>query len=415
MPAGKKSTKTRLIEAALDLFAERGVTDTTTKAVADRAQVNEVTLFRHFGSKHGLLLAVMEDSAVLAQLGKSLLEQATSKASLAQVLEDYAQVSLDALEKVPELVRSVVGEAGQYPPENRLALGQGLTEANKYVAKHLARAIAKEGLESRFPPETLTSLLNGLLLGYFTIESTIEGDELWLEREYFLASLVELFLHGAIVTATQTNIIPKTRLSQVDREPIQDLPANLVRSLFRQAKKQGRQEYALVYVLFGAGLSTQEVIGLERSHCIRESGQRILQINQGAIRQVPLNQWILGKRYGFSESDPVTQWLKIRKDRQSALFINEQQQPISPEELETLWQTITNGLLTPQAQPPTLKQARQTWYVEMLSKGIDLENLSILSGMEIEQLQPFAQRAKEKAAIEQAYRLDRLTSNSNSL
>ena len=406
MSAGKKSTKTRLIEAALDLFAERGVTDTTTKAVADRAGVNEVTLFRHFGSKHGLLLAVMEDSAVFAQLGRSLLEQADSKASVAQILQDYAQVSLDALEKVPELVRSVVGEAGQYPLENRLALGQGLTEANKYVAQHLATAIAQEGLKTRFPPETLTSLLNGLLLGYFTIESTIEGDELWLEREDFLASLVELFLHGAIVTSTETSITQETRSSPVQKQSVRDLPTNLVHSIFRRAKKQGKQEYALVYVLFGAGLSVEEIINLERSHFIKESGQRILQINRGAIRQVPLNQWILGKRYGFAESDPVTQWLKIRKDDRSALFINEQQQPMSQEELKTLWQTLTKDLLTPQAQPPTLQQARQTWCVEMLSKGIDLENLSILSGMEIEQLQPFAQRAKEKAAIEKAHRLD---------
>lgn len=409
MSARKKSTKTRLIEAALDLFAERGVTDTTTKAVADLAGVNEVTLFRHFGSKHGLLLAVMEDSAVFAQLGKALMEQADSKASIAQVIEDYAQVSLEALERVPELVRSVVGEAGQYPLENRLALGQGLTEANKYVAKHLAKAIAQEGLESRFPPETLTSLLNGLLLGYFTIESTIEGDEFWLEREDFLASLVELFLHGAIVTSTKTNITQETRLFPYALDRVQDLPANLVRSILKQAKKGGKQEYALVYILFGAGLSPEEIINLERSHCIKESGQHILQINQGAIRQVPLNQWIMGKRYGFTQSDPVIQWLKTRKDEQPALFLNEQQQRMSQEELTALWQTSTKNLLTPQAQPPTLKQAQQTWCVEMLSKGVDLENLSILSGMEIEQLQPFAQRAREKAAIEEAHNLDRHT------
>ena len=153
------------------------------------------------------------------------------------------------------------------------------------------------------------------------------------------------------------------------------------------------------------------MINLKRSHCIKESGQHILQINQGAIRQVPLNQWILGKRYGFAESDPVTQWLKMRKDEQSALFLNQQQQPISPEELTILWQTLTKGLLTPQAQPPKLTQAKQTWCVEMLMKGISLENLSILSGINMEQLQSFAQRAKEKAAIEQAYRLDRQTNN----
>lgn len=407
MSAGKKSTKTRLIEAALELFAERGITDTTTKAVADLAQVNEVTLFRHFGSKHGLLLAAIEDSQLLEKLKTTLSEQIDSQASVTQVLQDYAQVSLEILEKVPKLVRSVVGEAGQYPPENRLALGEKLTEVNQHLAEHVAKAIAQEGLESRFSPETLSSLINGLLLGYFTIGLTVEGEGLGLTKEDFLGSLVELFSQGAIITPTENKIISETPLTATNQEPIQDLPASLVRSIFRQGKKQGRQEYALVYVLFGAGLSAQEVLNLERSHFIKESGQRILQINQGAIRQVPLNQWIFGKRYGFAESDPVIQWLKTRKDKQSALFLNEEQQPLSQQELETLWQTLNTGLLTPQAQTPTLKQAQHTWCVEMLGKGIDLENLSILSGLEIEQLQPFAQRAKEKAAIEEAYRLDR--------
>jgi AcrR family transcriptional regulator len=406
MSAQKKSTKIRLIEAALDLFAERGVTETTTKAVAERAQVNEVTLFRHFGNKHGLLLAVMEESAVFARLGKALVEQAGSKASVSQALKDYAQVSLQALERVPELVRSVVGEAGQYPVENRLALGQGLTQANNYVAKHLARAIAVEGLQSRFPPEKLASLLNGLLLGYFIINSTSEGDALWEGRDDFLESLVELFLQGAISSPSTKSVAPISKTYSTQVVTINELPATLVHSILQRAKKQGRQDYALAYVLFGAGLSTQEVVNLERSHLISESEQYLLQINQDALRQVPLNQWIMGKRYGSSNSNPLTRWLKSRKDNQSALFINQAEQPLSESELKALWQDWTRDLLTPQGQPPTIEQARQTWCVEMLMKGIELENLSILSGIEVEELQPYAQRAREKVAIEQAHLLD---------
>ena len=405
MSAPRKSTKTRLIEAALDLFAERGVTETTTKAVAERAQVNEVTLFRHFGNKHGLLLAVMEDSAVFAQLGKALVEQAGSKESVSQALKNYAKVSLQALERVPELVLSVVGEAGQYPLENRLALGQGLTQANQYVAKHLARVIENRGLHSHFPADKLASLLNGLLLGYFIINSTSEGDALWEGREDFLECLVELFLQGAISPPTQT----KTYSAKV--VTVADLPANLVHSILQRAKKLGRRDYALAYVLFGAGLSAQEVVNLERSHSISEPHQHILQINWGAVRQVPLNQWIMGKRYGSSTSNPLTQWLKSRKDDQPALFVNQEEKPISETELQASWQILTEGLLNPQGQPPTIEQARQTWCVEMLIKGIELEDLRILSGMEVEELQPYAHRAREKAAIEKANRLDQKTNH----
>ena len=102
MPTPRKSTKARLIEAALDLFAERGVTETTTKAVAERAQVNEVTLFRNFGNKYRLLLAVLEDSAVFAKLVHALVEKADSKSNVADFLQEYAQESLRTLDKAPD-------------------------------------------------------------------------------------------------------------------------------------------------------------------------------------------------------------------------------------------------------------------------------------------------------------------------
>ncbi|AFY76824.1 MAG: TetR family transcriptional regulator [Hydrococcus sp. C42_A2020_068] len=398
MTAQKKSTRTRLIEAALELFAAQGVTETTTKAVAERAQVNEVTLFRHFGSKYGLLLAVMEEYANFAQLGKALVEQAISKKSIAEALKAYAQESLQALERVPELVRSVVGDAGQYPLENRLAIGEGLSQANRRVAECLAVAIADRGWQSRFPAEKLASLLNGLLLGYFIIDLTSEGDALWEGKEDFLESLVELFLHGAIAPQTPTT---------AKVTPVADLPSNLVHAILQRARKLGRQEYALAYVLFGGGLTAAEIVRLERSHSLSDSHQHILQINCGAVRQVPLAHWIMGKRYGSSTNNPLTQWLKSRKDDRAALFLNQEGQPMSEQELQALWQNLTQGLLTLEGKSPTIEQARQTWCVEMLMKGIELEDLSILSGMDIEELQPFDRRAREKAAIEQAHRLDR--------
>ena len=58
---------------------------------------------------------------------------------------------------------------------------------------------------------------------------------------------------------------------------------------------------------------------------------------------------------------------------------------------------------------PKLIQARQTWCVEMLMRGMSLENLSILTGSGMTELEPYAQRAREKAAIAAATQLDRKT------
>ena len=94
------------------------------KQVAERARVNEVTLFRNFGNKYRLLLAVIEDSAVFAKLVHALVEQANAEDSVAGFLQEYVRETLSTLNKAPDLIRSIVGEAGNYPQENRQALGK---------------------------------------------------------------------------------------------------------------------------------------------------------------------------------------------------------------------------------------------------------------------------------------------------
>lgn len=452
MSRTSSSTRQRLINAALELFSYQGVTETTTRQIAELAQVNEVTLFRQFGNKQGLLLAVIEDSAVFSHLAESLREQVNQTSQLDEALKNYASERLQVLEQIPELLRSVVGEAGQYALENRRALGRGITQANRDVARYLATVIERDRLHTRLPPEKLSSLLNGMLFGYLVIELTSEFHELWDDREDFLESLVELFLHGAVSTeelkeelkvvpeafpvgeafsegvgvgSTQPNLQPATfqpatfqpatqpnlqpsppRQPSTLGEKVADLPASLVHFILQQAKKQGLRDYALAYVLFGTGLFPQEVIALERSHQIIDAHQHLLQVTQGAVRQVPVNQWIMGKRYGSYTRNPLSQWLKSRKDDHSALFLNDAGQAMSEGELRAAWQKITSGLLTPEGQPLFVEQARQTWCVEMLIKGINLEDLSILSGWDTTQLKPYARRAREKAALERAVRLD---------
>ena len=55
-----KDTKNRILDAALDLFSEKGYEASTTKEIAERAVVNEVTLFRHFGSKENIFVQLVE-------------------------------------------------------------------------------------------------------------------------------------------------------------------------------------------------------------------------------------------------------------------------------------------------------------------------------------------------------------------
>ncbi len=397
----RRSTGQRLINAAIRLFASQGITDTTTRQIAELAEVNEVTLFRQFGNKQGLLLAVIEDSAVFTRLGGALGKQASQMQDAQQALRNYALASIQELERIPELVRSLIGESGQYPLENRRALGRSLTEGNRYVTQYLATVTQHQPFHRSLSVEALAMLLNSLLLGYVVIELTSEFHELWRDREDFLANLMTLFLEEDLGRSASESHEP---VAQPEAAMVADLPNTSVHQILQQAKQQGLQEYALVYVLFGAGLSVSEVVSLERSHSLSTPDQHLLQMSHRPTREVPLNQWIWGKRYGSYTNNPLTRWLKSRKDQHSALFLNSAGQALSQVEVRLLWQSIAAGLTL--SEPPQIEQASQTWRVEMLMKGISIEDLSLLTGQSLSQLEPYAQRAKAKLALEQAIQKD---------
>jgi len=385
------STRQRLINAALELFTSLGVTETTTKAVAELAQVNEVTLFRHFGNKQGLLLAVLEESTAFTQPGEAL--QISERANnLPEAINQYAIGYLQAAAQAPDLLLSLIGEARHYTPQNRQALGKGISEANNYVAKYLAAAIEKSP-DGGLAPEKLASMLNTALLGYFAIENTCQEQQLWGDRQEFIDTLVLLL---------------QPRQEQTHDVVINDLPASLVHEILHRAKKAHLRDYALMYVLFGSGLSKDEIASLEKSCQINESTRYLLQITRnGNVRQVPVNQWIMGKRYGSYTRNPLTSWLRSQKGEHPALFVNDFGLPMSPLDIDLRWQELTEGLLTPEGRSPIIEQAGQTWCIEMLTKGMKLENVSMLTGLNLKMLQPYARRVKEKLALEQAIDLDR--------
>lgn len=406
MSESRPSTHERLMQAALSLFLHQGITETTTREISDQAEVNEVTLFRHFRSKHGLLLALLETSH-----GESFRAIAPAflplPSSLSQALRSYGAAWLQQLEAVPEFVRSLVGESGLYPPETRQALGQQLQQMNRHTQDYLQVALSHDPQPLTVPLETVAELLNTLVLGYAVLElSSDTHGFLGGDRDRFLDQLPTLVLNGVLATDASSALPSALVLHQPLGDVVVDLPAGLVRSLLLRAKKQGAQDYAIAYVLFGAGLRPGEVIALERSHQVSDSQQHLIQVMQDDIRQVPLNRWILGHRYGSHTRNPLTQWLKSRKDDHPSLFITEEGDRWSLAALQTWWQQLTDGLVTPNGAPPRLDQARQTWCIEMLMRGMSLENLSILTGESVDQLQPYARRSRERIALEQAIAID---------
>lgn len=124
------ATKAALLDAARELFTERGFDATTVRDIAARAGVNQALLFRYFGSKDALFEAAMESP------GFRLIAETPPEQLVAAVLDRLLAPDAPRAEHNPiyAALRSSVHERsssvlrGQLGGEYRRALA-GLTDA----------------------------------------------------------------------------------------------------------------------------------------------------------------------------------------------------------------------------------------------------------------------------------------------
>ena len=84
----RSATEAALLKSAQELFSQQGFDATTTKAIADRAKVNEQLIQRYFRGKDGLLIAVMKSfrSQVMDQDDFGMVQGADLQEELQKIL-----------------------------------------------------------------------------------------------------------------------------------------------------------------------------------------------------------------------------------------------------------------------------------------------------------------------------------------
>ena len=109
MPEQKKSAvpdaAQRIIASASNLIAQHGYNAVTTRAIASQAQVNEVTIFRHYPKKHDLNLAVMKSGLQQLHFRGELLAEIAEASDGRQALLRTLDLITDTLTAKPEIVR----------------------------------------------------------------------------------------------------------------------------------------------------------------------------------------------------------------------------------------------------------------------------------------------------------------------
>ena len=189
-----EDTGHRILQAAALVFAEQGYTRATTRALAAAAGVNEVTLFRHFGSKKNLFAAVLQQyggPALSAELEGLL------SGDYRQDLLAVGKLLMQVLWERRDAMRLMLCEAAHFP-EVQSVMVENPRQLRLAMARYFQQQIER-GRVRAFDPEALAQAFIGMFFSY-TIGRGILEDEIApaLSIEDLVVQFVDLFIDGTV-------------------------------------------------------------------------------------------------------------------------------------------------------------------------------------------------------------------------
>ena len=192
-----RSTRDRILDAGLVLFAQKGFAGTTTKSISARAGVNEVTIFRQFGSKKGLYAAVISERSPIAEIEQEV--SFDTDAPVDELLRQNAASVLSVLRSNRTLFMMLMGDAWR-TPKARNMISQFGVEKGMAVAVELMEALIDAGKIRSIDPHVAARALVGMIQSYFLTVDLLAGRKPDPDMDArMLDGFVDIFLDGARV------------------------------------------------------------------------------------------------------------------------------------------------------------------------------------------------------------------------
>ncbi|OKP84895.1 TetR family transcriptional regulator [Paenibacillus helianthi] len=192
------NTSDRIIEAATRLIRKKGYQGVSTKAIATEAKVNESTVFRQFGSKQGILEAIVERHADIPQFEKLLKEDATDnpEVDLLNVSQQYRLF----FHKNADIIMIGIRDTGMLPELDRV-LADPPVKLHSLLVEYFERLQKKKVIARQ--DERLTAMSFLSMCYGFQMSELIHRQyqsQLITEEEFYKHS-VSLFVKGMLSQA----------------------------------------------------------------------------------------------------------------------------------------------------------------------------------------------------------------------
>jgi AcrR family transcriptional regulator len=184
-------TRDRIIVAGRDVIARKGKRGATTREIADLAGVNEATLFRHFGNKEALMIAVARATCPDDQL-----RDITShlEGPIEQQLTMLAMGMNKNLEQMIDIIRWTMVDA-EYE-DNLFAKEAWKPQAavRAVITDYMRKQVENGVLVGN--PDDLAMVFMGMIFSRVISTKKFPESRLMSDASYAIPTFVNIFLNG---------------------------------------------------------------------------------------------------------------------------------------------------------------------------------------------------------------------------
>jgi len=189
--ARTRRTRAAVIDAARDLFIERGYVATTIEAISEHSDTPQATVYRLFSSKLGILKAALDvsiggDDAPVAMADRPQVRELLADTDPRNQLAGFAALLREVMARTGPVHR-ILAEAARSEADAASLLAEiarQRQEGQRRVARSLARAHAlKPGLRERDAADIIHALASPEIYGLLVSDRGWSGDryEQWLQ------------------------------------------------------------------------------------------------------------------------------------------------------------------------------------------------------------------------------------------
>jgi AcrR family transcriptional regulator len=184
------SNRAQILHVALELFAGRGYGATGIQEIVDAAGISKPTLYHYFGSKRGLLAALVEEHA--ADFLAGLRAATTYRGNLPTTLKRVAMTYLGFAAAQPAFYRFLLSLLFAPPESEAYAVAAPIFDEQRRLLEELFAAVARDHGNMRGRQQRYAHSFLGVLNSYAFL--VLQGHLRPSERLAF--DVVHQFSHG---------------------------------------------------------------------------------------------------------------------------------------------------------------------------------------------------------------------------